>query len=74
MGLGPNEIILAAPQTRNGARKNWREMLRKWLVQCPECSKVRLIVGANEKDRHICKDCGHSFVIGHQSRDGPSVL
>ena len=44
-------------------------MLRQWLVQCPQCSEVRLVVGAHEKDRYICKDCGHSFVIGFQSRD-----
>ena len=64
MRLGPSEIARMAPQTRKGGRKHWREMLRQWLVQCPECSEVRLVVGAHEKDQYICKDCGHSFVIG----------
>jgi len=73
MRLGPSEMARTAPQTRKGARKNWREMLRQWLVQCPECSEVRLVVGAHEKDRYICKDCGHSFVIGFQSRHKPSA-
>ena len=70
MGLGPSEhIALTAPETEKGAGENWLEMLREWLVQCPQCSEVRLVVGAHEKDRYICKDCGHSFVIGLQSRD-----
>jgi transposase-like protein len=63
MGLGPSEIALTAPQTRKGAEKNWLETLRQWLVQCPECSEVRLVVGAHENDRYVCKDCGHSFAI-----------
>jgi hypothetical protein len=75
MRLEPNEHIgLTAPQTRKGAGKNWLETLRKWLVQCPECFEVRLVVGAHERDRYICKDCGHSFVIGLQSRNGPFDL
>jgi transposase-like protein len=74
MALGPGDIALTAPQTRKGARKNWREMLRQWLVQCPECSEIRLVAGAHEKDRYTCKDCGHSFVIGLQSRDEQSDL
>ena len=69
MGLGLSEhIALTAPETGKGAGENWLEMLRQWLVQCPQCSEVRLVVGAHEKDRYICKDCGHSFVIGFQSR------
>jgi transposase-like protein len=74
MGLRLSEIALTTPQTRKIARKNWREMLRQWLVQCPECSEVRLAVGAHEKDRYICKDCGHSFIIGFQPGDEPSAL
>ena len=65
MGLGPTEHITeTAPQAIEGAQENWREMLRQWLVQCPECSEIRLVVGVQEKDRYTCKDCGHSFVIG----------
>jgi ribosomal protein S27AE len=65
MRLGPSEhIAITTPETGKGVGENWLEMLRQWLVQCPRCSEVRLVVGAHEKDRYICKDCGHSFVIG----------
>ena len=75
MGLGPSEhMALRAPEARKGAGENWLEMLKQWLVECPQCSEVRLVVGAREKDRYICKYCGHSFVIGNQSRDEPSAL
>jgi transposase-like protein len=69
MGLGPSErIALTGSETRKDSGENWLEMLRQWLVQCPQCSEVRLVVGAHEKDRYVCKDCGHSFVVGLQSR------
>ena len=69
MRLGPSEhSALTAPGNGEGAGEKWLERLRQWLVQCPNCSEVRLVVGAHEKDRYICKDCGHSFVIGFQSR------
>ena len=69
MGLGPSEhISLTSPEIRKDAGETWLEMLRQWLVECPQCSEVRLVVGAHEEDRYICKDCGHSFVIGFQSR------
>ncbi|HSE22459.1 MAG TPA: hypothetical protein VLB68_12415 [Pyrinomonadaceae bacterium] len=69
MALGPSEqSALTAPGNGKGAGEKWLEMLRQWLVQCPNCSEVRLVVGVHEKDRYICKDCGHSFVIGFQSR------
>jgi len=75
MGLGPSEhTSLTATPTEKGMAKNWREMLKQWLVQCPECSVVRLVVGVQDKDQYRCRDCGHSFVIGFQSRDGPSAL
>jgi rRNA maturation endonuclease Nob1 len=69
MGLGPGEhIALTAPERRKGAGEKWLEMLRQWLVRCPQCSEIRLVVGAHEEDRYICKDCGHSFVIDLKSR------
>ena len=65
MRFGPSEhIAQTAPETGKGAGESWLEMLRQWLVQCPQCAEVRLVVGANEKDRYICKDCGTSFIIG----------
>jgi ribosomal protein S27AE len=65
MGLGSSQhVTLTASETGKDPGENWLEMLRQWLVQCPQCSEVRLVVGAHEKDRYMCKDCGHSFVIG----------
>ena len=46
---------------REGA--GWLERLRRWLVECPQCAAVWLVVGARENDGYICKDCGHGFVI-----------
>ena len=43
--------------------ENWPAMLRRWLVECPRCAQVWLVVGARENDRHVCKDCGHAFVV-----------
>ena len=64
MGLGPSEhIALSAREIGKGAAENWLEMLRQWLVQCPQCSEIRLAVGVHERDRYICRDCGHSFII-----------
>ena len=53
--------------TSEGARRRraerWPAMLRRWLVECPRCAEVWLVVGARENDGHVCKDCGHSFVV-----------
>ncbi len=51
--------------------ESWPAMLRRWLVECPQCGQVWLVVGARENDRHVCKDCGHGFVVSLSStRDG----
>jgi len=64
MGLGRSEYLsLTDTRTRKAAGESWLELLRQWLVQCPQCSEVRLVVGAHEGDRYVCKDCGHSFSI-----------
>ena len=53
------------PAEGAGARsvEGWTSMLRRWLVECPQCAQVWLVVGAREKDKHVCKDCGHGFVL-----------
>jgi hypothetical protein len=43
--------------------ESWPAMLRRWLVECPRCTQVWLVVGARENDRHVCKDCGHGFIV-----------
>jgi len=52
-------------RTTDGKKRGerWFDVLRRWLVQCPQCSEVRLVVGAHENDQYVCKDCGHSFSI-----------
>jgi len=57
--------MVVLPETTVGKKlgESWSEVLRRWLVQCPQCSEVRLVVGARENDRYVCKDCGHSFII-----------
>jgi rubredoxin len=64
MGLGLSDYV-AITETRPGkaAGTSWLEILRQWLVQCPQCSEVRLVIGAHEDDRYVCKDCGHSLSI-----------
>ena len=64
MAVPENEYIVL-PEVRNEKEREeqWFEILRRWLVQCPECSQARLVVGARENDLYVCKDCGHSFKI-----------
>jgi hypothetical protein len=46
-------------------------MLRRWVVECPQCSQVWLVAGARDNDRHVCKDCRHEFVVSlPAARDG----
>ena len=64
MALPENKYIaLSEGRLTTRPEEGWLEILRRWLVQCPECSEVRLVVGAQENDRYVCKDCGHSFAI-----------
>jgi len=56
MALPENEYIVLSEATinkRDGKRPF--EILRRWLVQCPQCSEVRLVVGAREDDQYVCK-------------------
>lgn len=53
----------------DGAEKSWLVSLRRWLVQCPQCTEIRLVVGALENDRYTCKNCGHDFSIGRNRPD-----
>ena len=48
---------------RKRRREGWLESLRRWLVECPQCAEVWLIVGARDADSHVCKECGHAFTI-----------
>lgn len=66
----------APPAGGEGRRggESWPAMLRRWLVECPRCAAVWLVVGARDNDRHVCKDCGHGFVVRltPAPADGPS--
>ena len=61
----PENQYIVLPETiaekKRGER--WFEVLRRWLVKCPQCSEVRLVVGAHENDEYVCKNCGHRFTI-----------
>lgn len=64
MALTEKEFtVLSGARSDNKPDEGWLETLHRWLVQCPQCSQVRLVVGAQENDRYVCKDCGHSFAI-----------
>ena len=52
----------------NATDQSWLVTLRRWLVECPACAEVRLVVGVRENDRYQCKQCGHDFTI---VRTGP---
>jgi DNA-directed RNA polymerase subunit RPC12/RpoP len=56
---------IVLPETIGGKKRGerWFEALRRWLVKCPQCSEVRLVVGADENDEYVCKNCGHRFTI-----------
>ena len=68
VGLGLSSYhALSDTKTKKAARESWLEMLRQWLVQCPQCFEIRLVVGAQEDARYICKDCGHGFFISRST-------
>lgn len=66
----PENKYIVLPQTTAGKKRGerWFEIFTRWLVQCPQCSEVRLVVGAQENDRYVCKDCRHSFTIEFSAR------
>ena len=45
------------------ATESWPELVRRWLLQCPNCTEITLVVGAQENEPYVCKDCGHRFSI-----------
>jgi transcription elongation factor Elf1 len=61
----PENQYIVLPETIDGKKRGerWFEVLRRWLVKCPQCSEVRLVVGAHENDEYVCKNCGHRFTI-----------
>ena len=64
MSLNENEyIVLSGDGLKKRPGQGWLEILKQWLVKCPQCFEVRLVVGAQENDQYVCKDCGHSFPI-----------
>lgn len=63
MALPENQYIVLQATVGQTETSRPFEVLRRWLVQCPQCSEVRLVVGARENDEYVCKDCGHGFTI-----------
>ena len=58
----PENKYIVLPKAKRDRGKPF-EILRRWLVQCPQCAEVRLVVGVRENDRYVCKSCGHGFAI-----------
>jgi transposase-like protein len=56
-------VVFPEHELTEQARQSLPEILRRWLVKCPQCAEVRLVVGARENERYVCKDCGHSFTF-----------
>ena len=56
-------VVFPQHELKEEATQSLPEILRRWLVKCPHCAEVRLVVGAREKERYVCKDCGHSFTV-----------
>jgi phage FluMu protein Com len=56
-------IVLSGGELPKRPGEGLPEILTQWLVKCPQCFEVRLVVGAQENDQYICKDCGHRFAI-----------
>ena len=67
-------VVLSDGRARERKRKRdgWLDILRRWLVECPQCEEVWLIVGARNDDRHVCKECGHSFALKLSVKTGES--
>ena len=64
MAAPENEyIVLPATSVGKKREERWLDILRRWIVRCPRCSEARLVVGADENDQYVCKDCGHRFKI-----------
>ena len=55
MGLsGKGYVVLSDSVTgkRVRASESWLEILRRWIVECPQCSEVWLIGGAREGESY----------------------
>ena len=57
------EHLRSEPNSQQRTGENWLKILRRWMVQCPQCAEIHLVVGATKNEQYVCKDCGHSFII-----------
>ena len=58
-----------APGGETGGGGSWLEALCRWIVECPRCAQVWLVVGARDTDGHVCKACGHGFIIAPRAQE-----
>jgi hypothetical protein len=51
----PENQYVVLPETIDGKKRGerWFEVLRRWLVECRQCSEIRLVVGAHENDEYL---------------------
>lgn len=77
MGLSESGYVVLSngvTKKRVRASESWLEIMRRWIIECPQCSEVWLVVGAHDGDDHVCRDCGHSFAINlESSAPGPDA-
>lgn len=75
MGLRETDyVVLSEGRPIKKAGESWLEILKRWLVECPRCTQVWLVVGAQENDHYVCKDCGHGFAIRFPITPSDSAL
>lgn len=65
-------VVLSEDGFTKPPTERWPETLRRWLVQCPKCTEIRLAVGARDNEPYVCRDCGHTFTIRAANRDVPN--
>jgi hypothetical protein len=63
MGVRESAYIVLSEGRPVKKGESWLGILRRWLVECPQCADVWLVVGARENDPYVCKGCGHHFAI-----------
>ena len=62
-------VVFQEHERKKQAPESLPETLRRWLVRCPQCTEARLVVGARENERYVCRDCGHSFTISRNAEE-----
>ena len=65
-------IIRPGPEPRKDEMEfdkitEWGGRVRRMIVRCGGCAQGWLVFGLRRGDTHVCKDCGHRFVIDRRN-------